>query len=310
MPLPTPEQGQIRVRVIFSGVSPGTESRCFVGQQAGAPDTGFVPGYQAIGAVEVSRDPAFSPGNLVMIHGTSKAPFPLMWGGHVSHAVVEAGKAYRIDKTLSLETAAFAKLAAIAQHGISMAAIAPEESVTVVGLGMVGFFSALILNTMGRRLTAWDLSPRRVALAKSAGIDAHCSRDVPDLAEAISANAAPDVLIDATGAPGLLNKLMRAGKELPWGVSGSRGLRLVVQGSYPGEISIAYDTAFTREVQLLFPRDSTPADTRTVLDLMQENRLVLPKGAVRVVPPREVQTVYETLAEPEVLSTAFDWRGA
>lgn len=311
MAMPRIGEGQLLVRVAYSGVSPGTESRCFAGKQAGAPPEGFVPGYQFVGQVMDTSVSSFKEGDWVMASGSESLPLPRMWGAHVSHAVVSADKAHRFDASgICLKSAAFAKVAAIARHGIMLSAMTPSESAAVVGLGMVGFFSALLLHARGQHFTAWDLSPERVELARAAGIRAFCTAGVPDLAARIAEEGPPDVLVDATGAPKLLNTLLRAGRELPWGVPGPKGLRLVVQGSYPGEISIDYDTAFTREVSLLFPRDNTSDDLRAVLDRMERGELRLPEGAVRTAAPREAQSVYETLSAATPLSTVFDWGNA
>lgn len=302
-----PGEGELEIDVLLSGVSPGTERRCFQGKQAGAPVEGFIPGYQCLGRVRQSRHPDFTIGDRVFLHGTRYAPFPRMWGGHVSQALVAGDQVYPVPDQAPESTAVFAKLAAIAHHGIRMAAPEAHEAICVVGLGPIGFFAALILKALGHDPRCWDLAAERVDLARSAGLSATWVDPDRPLASQISSNASPDILIDATGVPSLLNSLIQSAAELPWGGETSRGMRLVLQGSYPGDVVFDYDTAFTRELSLLVPRDHTPDDVRAVLSMMGEGRLILPPDAIRIAPPDDAQNVYETLGGTLPLSTAFRW---
>lgn len=301
------DAGEVRVAILFSGVSPGTESRCFAGKQPGAPAEGFIPGYQCAGRVVESRSSLFGEGDLLFCTGTGRSVRPRMWGGHSSEAIVHETRAFRLPAHASLQTAALGKLAAIARHGLRVADLTPGDRVAVVGLGPVGFFSAAILQMMGFCPTGFDVSAARCAFFEALGGKAvRVDPDAP-LDEQITAGTPPDVLIDATGVTSLLNSLIRSGPELPWGETARRGLKLVVQGSYPAEVTFDYDTAFSREVTLMFPRDNTPNDIRDVLGWMCDGRLRLPEGAVQSVRPGDAQAVYETLREDACLSRVFAW---
>ncbi|MCC5843986.1 MAG: hypothetical protein JJU05_07030 [Verrucomicrobia bacterium] len=301
------EAGEVRVAVQTSGISPGTESRCFAGKQPGAPAEGFIPGYQCVGQVSESRSALYREGDLLFCSGTGRSVLPRMWGGHTSEAVVHESKAFRLPEHAPLQTAALAKLAAIARHGLRMAAVRPGERVAVTGLGPVGFFSAAILLMRGAHPVGFDVSARRCALFEALGGRAVLVDPAAPLNDQIAAALAPDVVIDATGVPSLLNALIQSGPELPWGETLRPGLRLVVQGSYPADVVFDYDTAFTREVTLMFPRDNTPNDVRDVLAWMCDGRLRLPEGAVAAVQPEAAQTVYETLREDSCLARVFEW---
>lgn len=306
---PSLEAGEIRVGVACSGVSPGTESRCFSWEQPGTPREGFIPGYQCVGRVVESASDLYREGDLVFCTGGGRGALPRMWGAHSSELVIPATNAYRLPPHAPARLSAVAKLAAIARHGVRLAAPSPLERIAVVGLGPVGFFSASILHALGFHPVAFDLSARRCELFAALGGRAVSVDPAAPLAEQIRAEICPDVLIDATGAAALLDELISAGPELPWGENARSGLRLVVQGSYPGEVRFDYDTAFTREVSLLFPRDNTPADLREVLGWMACGMLRLPDGALGTARPDDAQSVYESFrpARDLPLTHVFDW---
>jgi 2-desacetyl-2-hydroxyethyl bacteriochlorophyllide A dehydrogenase len=302
--------GEVRVAAHFSGVSPGTKSRCFAGAQPGTPPEGFIPGYQCAGEVVESASELFAQGDRVFCTGTSRSPLPRMWGGHTSEAVIPADKAFRLPAHTPLSLAALAKLAAIARHGLRLAAPLPSERIAVVGLGPIGFFSAAILRLLGHAPVAFDLSPERCALFQSMGGNAVLIDRNASVSAQIAAAAQPDLLIDATGAPALLGRLLEAGPDLPWGETLRRGLRLVVQGSYPDNVVFPYDSAFTREVTLLFPRDNCPSDLRDVLAWMANGQLALPADAFALASPSRAQSVYSALAGARSLplTTVFAWK--
>lgn len=303
------EPGEIRIAVAASGLSPGTESRCFAGKQPGAPADGFIPGYQCAGRVSESRSDLFTHGDLVFSTGTQRAELPRMWGGHSSEAVVNASKAYRLPPHTSLPLASLAKLAAIARHGIRVARPLPTERIAVVGLGPIGFFSATILRLLGHDPVAFDLSPERCELFRSHGGQASVIDPNHPVAIQIQSAAQPDLLIDATGAPALLPQLLEAGHDLPWDDSIRPGLRLLLQGSYPGDVQFNYQAAFMREITLLIPRDNQPADLRDVLSWIADGRLRLPEGAISLAAPSQAQEVYRALknARGLPLTTVFEW---
>lgn len=307
---PVARSGEALVEVLFSGVSPGTELRCLGGKQEGAPAEGFIPGYQCVGRVAACPDGSFEVGQLVFLTGTKRAPLPCMWGGHVSHAVTPVENLFPLPDNLDPQLAAFAKLAAISHNGAELANVQPGERVAVVGLGPIGFFSAQILTQAGHDLTAYDLSAARVEAAESVGIRAtRIDRDKPTHAQ-VAAQGPLDVIIDCTGVPALLTELLKAGKDLDWGERSVRGVRYLVQGSYPGDFSIPYNAAFTMEAALLFPRDSRPSDLRAVLELMGQGKLGLPESAVELYAPENAQAAYDKLqaARDLPLSVAFEWR--
>lgn len=308
--IPEPRAEEVLVRMEMTGISPGTELRCLAGKEVGAPE-GFIPGYQGVGRVIAGGEPGLQPGERVFLHGTARADVPCQWGGHVSHAVCSVDKVYKVAAGVPSHKAAFAKLAAITHHGLAVGRVALTERVAVVGLGPIGFFSAQILQARGIEVTAFDLSAARVDIARSVGIAARCIRKEHSLQAQILAAGVPDVLIDATGVAALIPAFIEAGRDLPWADHALQGMRLVIQGSYPGTFEIDYKAAFIKELSIHIPRDHHPADVCAVLALMADEQVGIPESAVELVQPERAGTAYESLGSGQglPLSYAIDWRG-
>jgi len=118
-----------------------------------------------------------------------------------------------------------------------------------------------------------------------------------------------DIVVDATGAAPVLPQAIEIARELGWDDSPLLGARIVVQGSYPDDISIPYQAAFMKEAHILVPRDMQPRDVRAVLDLMARGALRIDDLLAEVVPLDRAPDTYALLREaPDKLVTAvFAW---
>lgn len=313
--LPEPGPDDIVVETTLSAISPGTELRCLAGEQEGLgrDHFPFVPGYALLGRVEqASGTHRALIGRNVLSSGARRARHTMAWGGHVARAVVPADSVVPVPAGIRDEDAVLTKLAAIARRGVLMARPQPGEDVIVVGLGAVGQMSARLFAQAGARVLGVDLAPARVRVAESAGIRAM----VPDgpLNDAVRSRlcgGAP-IVVDATGSPALLRETMNLLREKPWDESETPGGRLVVQGSYPGDVTIPGSTPFAREMTMLWPRDSQRRDMESILDFLARGQLRFDGILGGVHAPAEAQKVYDALRSREgsVITAAFRWRAA
>lgn len=89
-----------------------------------------------------------------------------------------------------------------AWQAVEYAAIPEGGSVTILGLGPIGQFSARIALYRGHRVVAVDLVPERIELARRHGIECLDALETDDVAEAIrdkTAGRGTDSVIDAVG---------------------------------------------------------------------------------------------------------------
>ncbi len=93
-------------------------------------------------------------------------------GGYAVHAelnYVPANLAVRVPDGVAFADAAFATVGAIALHGVRQSDARLGERVAVIGLGLVGQLTGLILRAAGCRVFGTDLSPDLVRLALEEG---------------------------------------------------------------------------------------------------------------------------------------------
>jgi 3-hydroxyethyl bacteriochlorophyllide a dehydrogenase len=307
--IPDPGPGEVLLRTLFSTVSPGTELRVFNGTQVRMPPYPVIPGYTATAEVVATGPGAtLAPGTRVYAGGGSaKVSLAPCWGAHVAHSVRAEAGLFPLPSHLEALPGSVVKLAAIAYRGVRLALARPHETVVVVGLGPIGQLSARLFRTTGARVIAADRVASRVATARAAGIDAVAvTRSLADdVAPLLDGGA--HVVVDATGAAPVLSEAITLGRRPAWDDLDTTSTRIVVQGSYAGEVPVDYDNAFVCEAQLLFPRDQRSADVRAVLDLMGRGHLRVDDLFTAVLAPHRAAEGYAQLRARDTLLVSFDW---
>lgn len=309
--IPEPQAGQVLIKTAFSCVSPGTELRCLAGLQTGAPAFPFIPGYALSGTVIAAGQNTSTPiGAKVFAPGSSMASVATCWGGHTAHACVDEANCFAIPSELSLADASLSKLLAIAYRGVRLSRPQPHESVVVVGLGPIGLGSALLHSATGARVYACDLSPDRVALAKSAGIQAF-TPDAQSLSAAFKSHCptGAHIVVDSTGVPSVLAQAVEMAADKSWDDNPLPGPRIIIQGSYAKDFPLPYNPLFMRECSVHFPRDSQPSDIRAMLGLLSRRPEIASYLGNQVTPVHLAPAVYEELrsAKGARLTAIFAW---
>jgi 2-desacetyl-2-hydroxyethyl bacteriochlorophyllide A dehydrogenase len=305
-----PARGEAVVQTTLSAISPGTELRCLAGKQPDSPALPYVPGYAAVGTVIDSRDDVLTVGTRVVVRGTLPVEgLRTQWGGHASHHLCTAARLIRIPDGVSFEHAVVARLLGIPQHGVWMANVTAADRALVVGLGIIGMGSALLLKCAGAQVLAVDRSARRVELAKQMGLDAMVSGDLQAAARSRFEDGAT-IVSDATGAAAVISSGMAALRLPAWDRRDPvPACRYLIQGSYPGEIAVPYMKAFMAETSILFPRDVCTADIEAVLQLASLGKLDLSAFASGARSPEQAAQAYAELMQPETapLTIRFAW---
>lgn len=308
--IPAPGPGELLVETRYSTVSPGTELRCLQVQPPGTP-LPYIPGYSMAGTIiEAGPQTSLAVGTKVYAGGTQKASQATQWGGHVSHAVIKEGDVYPLEDHIDLLEASMIHILAIPYHGVRLCSAKPHERVAVIGLGPIGQISARLHQLTGAHVVAADLSSWRVDLANKAGIQ---SLVVTDSISATFATVFPsgaNIVVDSTGAPPVLKEAVKVACNKSWDDSQHPGARVVIQGSYSGDVAVPYRDAFMREVSFLLPRDTQPTDIRAVIELLSRKTLKVRDLIGDIVHPSTAQTVYQDLRQQKNnwITVAFDWK--
>jgi predicted dehydrogenase len=200
VPTPSVRRGFALVRTAASLVSAGTErmvvefaEKNLVGKARSRPDLvrqvldkarreGILPtlratfnrldqpmalGYASAGVIEALGEgmDGFQVGQRVACAGSGFAV-------HAEYGSVPRNLLIPLPETVSFEEGAFATMAAIALHGQRLAQPQVGERVAVIGLGLLGLLAVQLAKAAGCEVFGVDLSPARVELARTFGVQA------------------------------------------------------------------------------------------------------------------------------------------
>ena len=149
-PVPEPDAGEVRVRLVRSCISSGTERANLIG----VPDCG-VGIFNAGDGVTWPRQSGYSSSGVVDKVGdgvTSLKPgdrVSLSWSVHARYVVVPAVNAYPVLDGVSLEHAALAHIATFPLAAIRKCRLELGEGAIVMGQGILGQLAVLLLKAAG-----------------------------------------------------------------------------------------------------------------------------------------------------------------
>jgi 2-desacetyl-2-hydroxyethyl bacteriochlorophyllide A dehydrogenase len=231
--VPEPEPGRLLVRTRYSGISTGTELLAYrglldpelpvderIGALGGTFRYPFPYGYSCVGEVEGPN------GRL--------APGTAVFAFHPHQDRFVAG----VDDVLVLPPGTDPRVATLfpyVETGLQLSLDAghvARETVVVVGLGVVGVITALLLQRAGATVLAADPSAERRGLADSLGVPAVAPEDLPSQ---LPAGGVP-LLLELSGSPtalaGALDLLAHEGTALVGSWYGRQSVGLPLGGAF------------------------------------------------------------------------------
>lgn len=324
---PSPEQGQVQIATLYSGISAGTELTAYRGTNpylSAHWDTQrrlFVHGesslsypIDAFGYEEVGRVTAVGPGVDEQLVGR------LVWGtwGHRS-CVVRAAEWVQprlLPEGSTPVVGIFAKIGAIGLNAVLDADIHVGETVVVFGAGVPGQIVAQLARLNGARVVVVDLLERRRELATALGaamaIDP-ADVDVAEHVRAVTDDRGADVVIEMSGSYRALHEAVR---------TAAYSSRVVVGGFFQGEAaSVRLGEEFHHNrIAIVGSQISGVAPalqhrwdevrmSRTVLELEREGRLRLTDLITHTVPAEQAPQAFEMLdrAPQEALQIVLEY---
>lgn len=185
-------------------------------------------------------------------------------GGMREQIVVPARKVH-VSSSLSLEQLALVETLGIGAHAVERATLQTDETVLVVGAGPIGLATTQFAAIAGARVHVLEPNAMRRDFAAGAFEVAGC-HDVPASAEALwqAMGDTPTCVFDATG--------NRAAMEAAFDWPAPSG-RLVFVGFQLEPVSFANPDFHRRELTLLASRNSTAAEFRRILQLMESGQV-------------------------------------
>jgi len=213
LPPPALRPGGVLIRTAFSLISAGTErsivetaQSSLIGKARGRPDLvrqvfdtfkreGLRSTYEkvksrlnqikALGYSASGVVTAVGPGVRELRVGDRVACAGAGYASHAEVVFVPQNLCCKIPEKVSLESACYSTVGAIALQGIRQADVRLGETVAVIGLGLVGQLTVQMLKAAGCVVFGVDIDPAACELAKKSGVDAVAS-DGPKAREVIS----------------------------------------------------------------------------------------------------------------------------
>lgn len=308
--IPAPQAEELLVKTLYSGVSTGTETRVLNGKQTGASFP-LIPGYEAIGrVVACGESTSLKPGDIVFHTGSRfTGEFTKCWGGHVEYALVRQTEVYPVPRGLDPIQGVYAKVGAIALHGVKRAQIRAQDTVVIVGLGLIGHLAAQCARAYGARVIGVDTDAERLGLSAAAGIDVTVNALTDDVKAKVKAYSNDDVAVamDVTGLADTIKDTAQLLRPMPWSPPYPPSPKLVILGSYTDPLVLDYDPLFMSEVDILFSRDTRPDDIRDMLHLLKEQKVNPGVLNAKCYAADDAPWAYHELIEHKLMRMIFKW---
>ncbi len=288
-----PAEGDVVVRIDFSGISTGTEKLFYSGKMPPFPGMGYplVPGYESFGeVVEAGPASGLRAGQTVFVPGADcYGPVRGLFGGAARTVVTGGDRVVPVSAGLGAEGALLA-LAATARHAV--AAPGSDLPDLIVGHGVLGRLIARItLAAGGRAPTVWDLDEARRAGAVGY---ATCHPDEDPRRDYRT-------IFDVSGDPTILNTLI--GRL-------AKGGEIVLAGFYSDPLSFAFPPAFMKEARIRVAAEWNRADMLATRMLVEEGALSLDGLITHRADASDATAAYATaFGDPACLKMILDWKG-
>ena len=200
LPIPKPGRGCALVQTAFSLVSAGTErtlvefsEKNLAAKAASRPDLvrqvldkakreGIVSTVQAaFNRLDQPMFPGYSSAGVITALGEDMQGFKVGdrvacgGGNHAIHAeyeVVPRNLLTKLPDSVSFEEGAFATLGSVAIHGFRLAAPQLNDTVLVIGLGLLGLMEIQIAKAAGCRVMGMDIAASKIQMARDFGVEA------------------------------------------------------------------------------------------------------------------------------------------
>lgn len=227
LPKPKPGDDELLIRIQACGIC-GSDVHGYDGS-TGRRLPPIVMGHEAAGVVEAvgSEVSTFVPGDHVTfdstvycgkcfycvrgevnlcdnreVIGVSTPAFRRM-GAFAEFVTVPARIAYALPETMPFKHAALIEAVSVAVHAVALTPISPDDSVVVVGAGMIGLLTLQAARAAGAgRVFAVDLDDTRLELARSLGatrtFNSHDANTISQIIEATNGRGA-DVALECVG---------------------------------------------------------------------------------------------------------------
>ncbi|MEM9435043.1 MAG: zinc-binding alcohol dehydrogenase family protein [Pseudomonadota bacterium] len=303
---PDPGAGEVLVDVKFVGLC-GSDLNTYLGLNP-LVQLPRIPGHE-IGGVVAAQGPDVGPDlavgqPVVVIPYTTCGSCPSCRKGRVNacqynqtlgvqqdgalrpQIVVKTDRLIPND-TLPLDQLALVEPLSVGFHAVARGSVVAQDSVLVLGGGMIGAGAILGAKARGARVLVSEPSPAKRDGLKALGVDMiinPASQDIAMMVAEATEGAGPDVIVEAVGT----SQTFRAAVDLAPFAG-----RVVYVGYAKAEV--AYDTKYfnLKELDIFGSRNATRADFEQVIGFLEANPHIATQLISKVIPwPRADGALY------------------
>lgn len=286
--LNAPQQGDVAVEILWSGISTGTERLIWSGDMPPFPGLSYplVPGYEAVGRIIYSPEAPSRLGEVVFVPGARCfRDAGGIFGGAASHLIVAGSRAHPLHLEDPREGVLLA-LAATAYHAVAGSNL-PE---LIIGHGVLGRLAARLVIALGGAPVVWETSSAR--------------RDASDYSVIAPEE---DTRRNYMSVCDLSGDALIIDKVLP---HCARGAEIVLAGFYSERPSFAFPAAFMKEMRLRIAAEWQPEDVVAVGELIASQRLSLRGLITHQFTAGDAGEAYRVaFSDPACLKMIIDWDG-
>ena len=300
--IPEPGPDEVLVRVLYSGISIGTEGWILKNEYKGVTYP-LVTGYQYGGVIESlgSAVSGLAKGDLVFgRHTKLLGDITPMSAGHVSRAVTPAKDLVKVPKGVGADEASLGVMPGVPWRGIQETGINEGDLVVVIGLGLVGQFACQLLRIKGARVIAVEPLPLRRELARRFGTEVVLDPAVDDIEARIRAEKpeGADVITDTSANAKAVNA------SFEW--IRPRG-RYCFQGYYAGLTCLDLYTPHVKQLRFFNPTNYEAPEL--MFKYATEGRLNIKGLITHRFSAEDAPKAYKLMIESpsEALGIVLDW---
>ena len=338
LPIPKPGKGCALVQTAFSLVSAGTErslvefsEKNLAAKAVSRPDLvrqvlnkakreGVLSSIQAaFNRLDQPMFPGYSSAGTITALGEGMQGFKVGdrvacgGGNHAVHAeyeVVPRNLLVRLPDNVSFEEAAFATLGSVAIHGLRLAAPQLNDTVLVIGLGLLGLMEVQIAKAAGCRVMGMDISKTRIKLARDFGVEACPRGDIEERVPLFTKGRGFDHVLICAGSKDndsieLAGNLCRdrgqviaigaVGLEIPRKIYYEKELRVMVSRSYgPGRYDANYEER-GQDYPIGYVRWTEGRNMESFVDLVSDGKLDVRPLITHRIPITEGEKAYNLI---------------
>ena len=269
VPKPIPADGEVLIRVEACGIC-GSDVHGMDGS-TGRRIPPIIMGHEAAGVIEEAGPgvQGWNPGDRVTFDSTIyplddwytlrgrynlsdnrkvlgvSTPEYRRHGAYAEYVTVPVHVLYPIPDAVSFEEAAMVEPAAVAMHAVNLARLDLQDTVLVMGAGMVGLLLVQILRRSNAgTIIAVDIDDRRLAMAMEFGADHTYDARMPHLTDAVlglSGGRGADVVFEVVGKSETVDRAVHLVRK---------GGTVVLVGNTSPRIDLALQAVVTRELRI------------------------------------------------------------